>query len=144
MLPGLEMRILWRFRWRSREANIPAAWPILLHAKGELCFYAENWERSQEKPEWINPMQNALLGSCSHPGWASQVKWNEEGIRLSQRRDKHMECSKNLKHLTMARAMNTKEKHGGALGKRAPATAWKVLYVVLLYVTLFILQTTST
>lgn len=99
-LPSLEIVILWRFRQRSRETNIPAAGPILSRAKGEPCFYTENWEQSQEKPEQINPMQNVLLGNGSHPGWASQVKWNEEGTRLSQQKDKHMECSRNLKYFT--------------------------------------------
>jgi hypothetical protein len=67
-----------------RQEDIPAARRILSHAKRELCFYTENWEQSQVKPEWINPVQNAPLGNSAHPVWASQVKENQLGTGLGK------------------------------------------------------------
>lgn len=145
-LPGLEMTILWRFRWRSRETNIPAAGPILSHAKCELCFYTEIWELSQEKPEWINPIQNALLENCSHPGWASQVKWNEEDSRFRRAfsaEDRWIECSGNLKYFTTARVMNAEEEKPGNELKQVWDTSWRAVHAMLSIESfiLFILQT---
>lgn len=119
-LADLEMTILWRFRWKSRETNIPADRSILLRVKYAPYFYSIKWEHSQEKLEWFNTMQNAPLGNCFHLGWASEIKWNEEGIRLSQQSDKHMECSRNLKYFTITRSMNAEEeKHDNELEKHS-------------------------
>lgn len=138
-LPGLEMTILWRVRWRSRDTNIPAVDLILLHAERGPCSYAENWERSQGKPVWINPMQSALLGKRSHPEWVSQVKWKRRAQclgELSQQKGKHMECSRNLKCLPMDRAMHT------VSCKTSVGPSWRLWWAVLTVSHHFIRQTT--
>ena len=122
------MTILWRVRWRSRDTNIPAADLMLLHAERGPCSYAENWECSQGKPVWINPMQSALLGKCSHPEWVSQVKWKRRAQcsgELSQQKGKHMECSRNLKCLPMDRAMHT------VSCKTSVGPSWRLWWAVL-------------
>lgn len=65
---------------------------------------------------------------------------------LFQQRDRHIECSRNLKSLTPARVMNAgEEKPGNELEKQGWDTSWRAVHAMLSIerFLLFTLQTSS-